>query len=279
MRLFDSHTHLQVSEFDADRNAVLTRARDAGMVGLLVLGMDVASSEQAIALADAESGILAAAGCHPHEAATIPDASLGTLADLAQHPSVVAVGEIGLDFYRDYSPRDTQARAFRRQLETAAEVAKPVAIHCRAAHETLLPLVETWSQRLGGRLPDGRPLGVMHYFSGDAEQAIRYVELGFLISVHRSVAYPKAGQLQEVARRVGLDALVVETDSPYGSPRSHRGRRNEPAYVSEAVAKISELREESIDRIAEVTTENALRLFAPLAKASATTPAHTAQGA
>ncbi len=263
MRLFDSHTHLQAPEFDGDRDAVLGRAREAGVVGLLVLGTDVASSEEAIALADAEVGVLAAAGCHPHDAKNMDDASLQRLAELAQHPSVAAVGEIGLDFYRNFSPHEEQVDVFRHQLQTAAEVAKPVAIHCREAHDALLPIVEAWSLRLGGRLPDGRPLGVMHYFSGDAELGTRYVELGFLVSIHCSVTYPKSERLQDVAQRLPLDALVVETDSPYGAPQSRRGQRNEPAYVSEAVTKIAELRGEPIERVAEVTAETGLRLFAP----------------
>jgi TatD DNase family protein len=278
MRLFDSHTHLQISEFDADRDVVLARARDAGMVGLLVLGMDVPSSEKAIALAEAQPDILAAVGCHPHEAHNIPDASLKTLADLARHPSVVAVGEIGLDFYRSFSPHDTQVRVFHRQLETAAAVAKPVAIHCRSAHDVLFPLAEGWARSLGCRLPDGRPLGIMHYFSGDAALALRYVELGFLISVHCSVTYPKAERLHEVVRRVRLESLVVETDSPYGSPQSRRGQRNEPAYVAEAIAKISQLRGEPTDQVAEATTENALRLFAQSKRSSAISQSQAAWG-
>ncbi|OFW63289.1 MAG: hypothetical protein A2Y74_07810 [Actinobacteria bacterium RBG_13_63_9] len=191
---------------------------------------------------------------------------------------MVAVGEIGLDFYRSFSPHDTQVRVFRRQLETAAAVAKPVAIHCRSAHEVLFPIVESWSRGLGCRLPDGRPLGIMHYFSGDAAMALRYVELGFLISVHCSVTYPKARHLQEVARRVHLDALVVETDSPYGSPQSRRSQRNEPAYVAEAIAKISQLRGEPIDHVAEATTENALRLFAQSKRTPTISQSQAARG-
>lgn len=279
MRLFDSHTHLQFSEFNADRDAALGRAREAGVVGLLVLGTDVASSEEAIALAEAEPTVLAAAGCHPHDAHAMQSASLGRLAELAQHPRVAAVGEIGLDFYRNFSPHETQVDVFRRQLETAAQVAKPVAIHCRDAHEALFPLIEAWSRRLGGRLPDGRPLGVMHYFSGDADLAQRYVELGLVVSIHCSVTYPKSQRLQAVAQRLPLDALVVETDSPYGPPQSRRGERNEPAYVSAAVANIAELRREPVERVAEATTENALRLFAPGAKASRAAASQALRGA
>lgn len=260
MSFFDSHTHIQSREFDTDRSEMIERARNAGVSGMLVLGWDVPSSAAAVELADAEAGVLAAAGCHPHDARSMDDASLAALATLARDPRVTAVGEIGLDFYRDLSPRDKQMDVFQRQLETAREVEKPVAIHCRNAVEVLFPIVETWA---AGRhqLPDGRPLGVMHYFSEDPELASRYVEMGFLISVHCSVTYPKATQLQEVARRVPLESLVVETDSPYGPPQSHRGKRNEPAYVAEAVAKLAELRGEAVERVAAATEANALRLL------------------
>ena len=261
MELFDTHAHLQFAEFDGDRDAVLERAREAGVVGLLVLGTDVPSSEAAIALAEAESDVTASAGCHPHDAQTMDEASLKRLAELAEHPQVAVVGEIGLDFYRNLSPHDRQIEVFQHQLDTAASAGKPVAIHCREAADALSPMVERWSGQQGGRLPDGRPLGVMHYFSGDAELAGHYIELGFLISIHTSVTYPNAGQLQEVARRVPLDAMVVETDSPYGPPQSRRGKRNEPASVLEAIATIAELRDETIERVAEATTENACRLL------------------
>ncbi len=279
MRLFDSHSHLQLAEFDSDRDAVLDRAWQAGLAGLLVLGTDVASSEAAVALAESDARVLAAAGCHPHDAKETDDASMRRLAGLAADPRVAAVGEIGLDFYRNYSPRDRQIEVFRRQLETAAEVGKPVAIHCRDAHETLFPLVEAWSKRLGGRLPDGRPLGVMHYFSGDPDLALRYVQLGLLISVHTSVTYPNAERPQAIARRLPLDVLVVETDSPFGAPQSRRGRRNEPAYVSEAVAKIAELRGEPVERVAEATTDNALRLFGRAAEVSQPAASRASAGA
>jgi len=274
MRLFDTHTHIQGAEYDADRAAVIARARDAGMAGMLVLGVDVASSEAAIALAEANPSVLAAAGCHPHDADKMDDASLERLEELAASPAVVAVGEIGLDFYRNFSEHDRQVEVFRRQLAVAANAGKPVAVHCREAHEACLPIVEEWSQRLGGTLPGGRPLGVMHYFSGDVELGRRYSALGFLISIHTSVTYPKAGQLQDAGRELPLDRIVVETDSPYGAPQSLRGKRNEPANVIEAVRKIAELRGEAVELVAEATTENALRLF-PLATPS--TARETAQ--
>ena len=278
-RLFDSHTHLQLSQFDRDREAVLGRARDAGVVGLLVLGVDVASSEAAVALAEPEPDVHAAAGCHPHEADSMDEAALSRIGELAQQPQVVAVGEIGLDFYRNFSSREKQIAVFRRQLDTAAEVAKPIAVHCREAQDELLPLLEAWSTRMGGRLPDGRPLGVMHYFSGDLALAERYVDLGFTLSIHCSVTYPNAQHLQQVAQRLPLNMLVAETDCPYGPPQSRRGERNEPAYVSEAIAKIARLRDEPIERVAEATTENALRLFGLAATSSVVASAQTPRGA
>ena len=217
----------------------------------------------------AQTGVLAASGCHPHDARDMDEQSWERLRELARDPRVAVIGEIGLDFYRNLSPKEAQIDVFTRQLELAAEVTKPVAIHCREAEETLFPLVEAWSRRLDGRLADGRPLGVMHYFSGDIDLAERYVELGFAISIHTSVTYPNAQRLQEVARRLDLSTLVVETDSPYGPPQSRRGKRNEPAYVAEAVAKIAELRGEPAQQVAEATTENAERLFAIGATTSA----------
>ncbi len=263
MRLYDTHTHLQFADFDGDRDAVLRRAREAGLAGMLVLGTDVPSSEQAIELAEREEDVLAAVGCHPHDAKTMDGSSLAYLADIARHPRVAVVGEIGLDFYRNLSPREQQIEVLQAQLRTAAALKKPVAVHCRDAHDALFPIIERWSADMGGRLPDGRPLGIMHYFSGELAQAQRYVELGFLISIHCSVTYPRNHELQEVARELPLPALVVETDSPFGPPQSQRGRRNEPANVAEAVAKIAELRGEPVDTIAVATTENALRLLSP----------------
>jgi TatD DNase family protein len=173
----------------------------------------------------------------------------------------MVIGEIGLDFYRNLSPRDIQILVLERQLRLASDVSKPVAVHCRNASETLYPILESWSRSLGGALSDGRRLGVMHYFSGNVDEATRYAELGFLISIHTSVTYPNAQRLQTVAAELPLDSLVVETDSPYGAPQSKRGKRNEPANVAEAVRRIGELRGETFETVAQATTENAFRLL------------------
>ena len=269
MRLVDTHSHLHDREFDADRAATIERARDAGVEAIVALGVTAANSRLAVELADQERDVFAAAGVHPHDAKDATDADLDALEELARHPRVVMVGEIGLDFYRDLSPRDRQTRVLRRQLETAARVSKPIAVHARGAHETMLPLIEAWSHEMRGALPDDRPLGVMHYFSGDASLGLRYIDLGFVISIHTSVTHPKATQLVDVVRQVPLEHLVLETDSPYGAPQSHRGKRNEPAYVAAAAEKVAEIKGVTVERVAAITTANALVLFGLQIAASA----------
>jgi len=261
--IIDTHAHLQLSQFDSDREAVLRRAWEAGFEAVLVPGVDLASSERAVVMAEADPRLYAAVGCHPHDARRANDQVLASLADLARHPRVVAVGEIGLDFYRNLSRREAQLRVLRHQIETASEAGLPVVIHCREAHREMLPIMERWSHSLGATLPGGRPLGVMHYFSGDLVLALRYAELGFLISIHDSVTYPESERVRKVAAKLPLEHLVVETDSPYGAPRSHRGQRNEPAYLAEAVAVIAELRGTRYEDVALHTRENAVRLFGP----------------
>lgn len=261
MRLIDTHSHIHDVEFDADRDAVIERAHAAGVAVILTLGTDAANSRLALELAERHPGVLAAVGVHPHDAEAATGADLDALEEMAQNPRVAVIGEIGLDFYRDLSPRERQVDVLRRQLESARRASKPIAVHAREAHEEMLPLLTTWSREMGGSLPDGRPLGIMHYFSADSEHARRYIGLGFLISINTSVTHPKAALLAEVARDIPLDHLVIETDSPYAAPQSHRGKRNEPAYVVEAAAKIAALNGVPVEAVAEATTRNAERLL------------------
>lgn len=261
MSLIDTHTHLHEAAFAHDIEAVVERARAAGVEAILTLGTDVASSERAVALADRFDLVWAAVGVHPHEADSFDDLAAARLRELAGHPKVVAVGEIGLDFYRDLSPREDQVRAFRTQLDWAAEAGLPVAIHCREAHEAAEPIVSAWARAARSSFGDGRILGVMHYFSGDVDLAERYHRLGFVISIHTSVTYPGAERLREVARAMPLEALVIETDAPYGAPQRHRGRRNEPAYVAEAAMRVAEVREIPVQEVERATTATATRLL------------------
>ncbi len=261
MRLIDTHSHIHDAEFDADRDAVIERAHAAGVAVIVTLGTDAANSRLALALAERHSGVLAAAGVHPHDADAATDADLDALEEMAHNPRVAVIGEIGLDFYRNLSPHDRQVDVLRRQLETARRASKPIAVHAREAHEEMLPLLTAWSGEMGGRLSDGRPLGIMHYFSADTDHARRYIDLGFLISINTSVTHPKAALLAEVARDIPLEHLVIETDSPYAAPQSHRGKRNEPAYVVGAAATIAELKGVPVEAVAEATTRNGERLL------------------
>ena len=265
MRLVDTHCHIHDAEFDAapaEADAAVSRARGAGVEVMLTLGMDLENSRAAMAFAARHDGtVLAAAGVHPHAAKDATDADLDALEELARDPRIAMVGEIGLDYYRNFSPRDVQLRVMERQLETARRAAKPIAVHAREAHGDVMPMLATWSSTMGGALPDGRPLGVMHYFSADADAARRYVDLGFLISIHTSVTHPKAHQLADVARALPLDCIVLETDSPFGAPQRHRGQRNEPAYVAEAALCVAAIKDIAVETVADTTTRNAERLL------------------
>lgn len=259
--LIDTHTHLQLKDFDRDREAALERAWQAGLEAVVVLGVDAASSEAAIALAEANPRLRAAVGCPPHDAARLDHEGWRRLRELTQHPGVVAVGEIGLDFYRNLSPREEQVRVLEEELALAAERHLPVAVHCRNAEDEMYPILSRWAEEARPLFGEGRPLGVMHYFSGDLELSRRYVEMGFLISIHTSVTYPRSDRLREVAAGLDAECLVLETDSPYGAPQSQRGRRNEPAFVAETATCVAELRGVPVETITRCTGENAARLF------------------
>jgi TatD DNase family protein len=259
--LIDTHTHLQFGEFDRDREATLERAWQAGLEAMVVLGVDAASSEAAIALAEANPRLYATVGWHPNVAAHLDQEGRRRLRELTQHPRVVAVGEIGLDFYRNLSPREDQVRVLEEQLALAAERRLPVAVHCRDAQDQMYPVLKRWAEKARPLFGEGRPLGVMHYFSGDLELARRYVDMGFLISVHTCVTYPTSDRLREVVASLDMDCLLLETDSPYGAPQSQRGRRNEPAYVAEAAMCVAGLRGLTAEAVALRSGENAVRLF------------------
>ena len=253
MILFDTHAHLHFEEFDADRPAVLERARKAGVRRFLTIGTDVETSRSAVALAEAESDCFAAVGLHPHEAAKGTDATWETLRRLAASPRVLALGEMGLDFFRNLSSHDEQARAFRHQIGLARELRKPILVHCREAHREVLTILKDEGARALG--------GVMHCFSGDAEFAKECLDLGFFISIAGPVTYPNAKKLPEVVRTVPRDRLVLETDCPYLPPQPYRGKRNEPAYLEHAARRVAELLELTLEEIAEITTVNACRLL------------------
>jgi TatD DNase family protein len=251
--LFDTHAHLHFPEFAGDLDAVLARARAAGVARMVTIGTDVETSRSAIAIASREPDVWAAVGVHPHEAASSDDAALEEIERLASMPRVVAVGEIGLDFFRNLSPREEQERVFPALVAVARRVGKPALIHCRDAHEATLTLLESACVRDVG--------GIMHCFSGDREIARRCLDLGLLISLAGPVTYPNARALPDVARFVPADRLVVETDCPFLPPQPYRGKRNEPAYVAITAARVAELRGEPLDRLAAQMSDNARALF------------------
>ena len=254
MPLFDTHAHLHFPELAADLDAVLGRARAAGVTGMVTIGTDRDTNPAAVALAERLADVYATVGIHPHDAGEATDADFEAMERLAREsPKVVALGEMGLDFFRDLSPRDAQGRVFRRQLGLARRLGKPVVIHCRAAHpETLVILAEEHVAEVGG---------VMHCFSADVDVAKRCLDLGLSISLAGPVTYKNARALPEVARFLPADRLVVETDCPFLPPHPHRGQRNEPAWVAITAARVAELRGVAPEALGETVTENAVRLF------------------
>lgn len=267
--LIDSHCHLQFPQFEDDRQRVIERARQAKVSSMVVVGTDVESSFQALTLAETHSDLYATVGCHPHEASHLDHRSLRNLRALADSPRVVAIGETGLDFYRNLSPPEAQRTAFRQMLDLAGTLRLPVVIHARAADEEAFAILSDWTLQARPRSPQGRPIGVMHCFSGDLALAQRYIDLDFLISIPGTVTYPNADRVAAVAAGLPLECLLVETDAPYLSPQSARGRRNEPSFLVETVEKIAELRGQSTQEVGDRTAENAVALFA-LPQAAAT---------
>ncbi len=255
----DSHSHLQFPQFHDDRPQVLERAWQAGLDAIVVVGTDVDTSHQAAGLAENDDRLFASVGCHPHSAAAFDQAARKALRLLASWPKVVAIGEIGFDFYRNLSPRKVQRAVFEEMLDLAGELGLPVVIHARQANEETLAVLSRWAERVPR--PEGRHLGVLHCFSGDLTLALRYYEMGFLVSLAGNVTYPNAGRIAAVAAGLPLDAILVETDAPYLTPQAHRGQRNEPAYLMKTLARIAELRGQTAREIGERTAANAAALF------------------
>lgn len=252
MNLIDSHAHLDFSQFDGDREAVIARARQDGLVAIVNAGTSLECSRASVALADRVDFIYATVGIHPHGAKTATRAALDELRALASHPKVVAIGEIGLDFYRDLSPRDRQRQAFRQQIRLAVELGLPLVIHDRDAHaETLRILREEEAGRVGG---------VLHCFSGDLDMAREGIALGFLIAFGGPITYG-GKKKQDIAGRIPLEKILIETDCPFLTPVPHRGQRNEPAYVRHVAEKLARLRGISFEEAAAATTANAAGLF------------------
>jgi TatD DNase family protein len=251
-RLIDTHTHLHCEHFDNDREQVLEAAAAAGVARIIEVGYDLDSSRAALALAERYPQIFAVVGIQPNHAHEAPPGWLDGVRTLAAHPKAVAIGEIGLDYYRDYAPRDLQQRVFIEQLALARELGLPVVIHSREAHQDTADLLHTHAR--------GQP-GVMHSFSGNWEHARACLDVGFLLSFSGPVTFAKATTLHEVARRAPADAILVETDSPFLTPHPHRGQRNEPAHVALVAQQIATLRQAPLEEVAATIWDNADRVF------------------
>ncbi len=251
--LIDTHAHLDFSEFSANLSSVLQRAAQAGVSRIITIGIDLASSERAVTLAQAHQGVYATIGVHPHDAFAMDPAFSDRLKALCSRPKVVAVGETGLDFFRNYRPVPVQRDCFRTQLQLAVQVKLPVVFHIREAFDDFFEIVSPFVKELQG--------GVLHCFSGDWTVARRCLDMGFFLSVPGVVTYPKALALQDVVRKAPLDRLLVETDSPYLTPVPHRGKTNEPCHVLHTAKKMAQLRGISLKELALATTKNARTVF------------------
>jgi TatD DNase family protein len=252
--LIDSHCHIDLDQFDDDRAAVVERAREAGLAEMLVVGGvdETGGLDRALGVAEAFS-LPVTAGVHPHEARLASEAVYDRLDGLAREGRVVAIGEIGLDFHYDFSPREAQRRAFRAQIRLAREVGLPVIVHTREADgETASILEEEGAREVGG---------VIHCFTGGLDLARRSLDLGFCISFSGIVAFPRAEVIQEVAREVPEDRLLVETDAPFLAPPPHRGKRNEPAFVVEVARHVAALRGVALETVGTLSRRNYARLF------------------
>jgi TatD DNase family protein len=271
MDLIDSHAHIDAPQFGEDREAMFARARAAGVNTILAIGTGPGPEklDAAMPFAEAHDWIYTTVGIHPHEAKDVTPAHLETLARLAEHPKVIAWGEIGLDYFYDHSPRDVQKRVFREQMELAHAAKLPIIIHCRDAWSDCLAMLEEhWK-------PTGLG-GILHCFTSTIADARWGMDIGFLVSFTGNLTFPKAQNIRDVAKDLPLENVLIETDAPYLAPQPYRGKRNEPAYVAEVAKALANVRDLGTAEIAAATAENFRRFF-HLARPSASPAAAPCQ--
>ena len=250
--MIDSHCHIDFKDFNANRAEVIAAAAEAGVHTLINIGADLTTSQRSVALAGEHGMIYAAVGVHPHDASTLDDACLVKIRSLAAEDKVVAIGEIGLDFYRDLSPRQTQKVAFHKQMQLAVELNLPVVIHTREAFRETLSIAGEYSDLLPG--------GVFHCFPGDVDEAYRVLDLGFVLGIGGVVTY-KNSRMARVAPEVPLDKIILETDAPYLAPIPYRGKTNQPAYVKLVCDKVAELCGVPSQEVEKITDRTCQKLF------------------
>ena len=250
--MIDSHCHLDSRQYGGRYTELLTSAQKAGVNTIVNIGADLPSSETSVKLASEIEMVYATVGIHPHDATTLDDAAMARLRELAAHKKVVAIGEIGLDYYRDLSPRAVQKKAFKRQLELAADLKMPVVIHTREAFLDTLDIVRDYHRAIPG--------GVFHCFPGNAEDALRVIDLGFVISVGGVITY-KNSQMAITATNVPLEYIILETDAPYLTPVPHRGGLNEPAFVKLVYEKLAQLRGMAVSEVEKTVDRTCRKLY------------------
>lgn len=259
MRLLDTHCHINFDSYDGDRDDVIMRAGEAGVTRIINPAVDLESSDAALAMATKYPGMFAAVGIHPNSSKDFEPSWIDTIAELAAQPKVVAIGEIGLDYHWDESPKAKQFEAFEAQLALAAKLELPVIIHNREASDDMITILEKWATTLPASLRE-RP-GVLHSFSAPKAIAERAINIGFYLGFTGPITYKNADDLRRIAASVPLERIVVETDGPFLTPTPHRGKRNEPAYIPLIADRLAALRQISLEALAEATTANAERLF------------------
>ena len=262
LRFVDTHCHLNLDDFDSDRLQVIERARSNGIFKIIIPGIDIATCKSALIISHDIPDIFIAVGVHPNSGQTWDDGTITKLRQMVSDPKVVAVGEIGLDYYRDYTPHELQQRVLIQQLELAAELCLPVIIHNRDATHAIVGILQNWVYALekSGSSLAQHP-GVMHSFSADVNTAKTMLELNFKIGITGPVTYKNARELHSVVAFAPLESLLVETDAPFLTPHPYRGQRNEPANVRIVAEKIAEIKQVPIDEVARITTETANQLF------------------
>ena len=251
--LIDSHAHLEMQEFKKDLEAVIQRAKGSGVEYIFTVGTEKKDWKRAVEIADSHPSIYAILGVHPHNAKEIDDQTYPTLRGLCRNGKVKAYGEIGLDFFRNLSPRDIQLKRFREQIGLAKELDLPIVIHDREAHRETLEILKSEKAEESG--------GIIHCFSGDYEMAKACLDMGFYISIPGSITFKNAEGFRKIVERIPLESLLVETDAPFLTPEPFRGKRNEPSYVRYTAQKVAEIKKVSLEKVAEITTENALRVY------------------
>lgn len=251
--LIDTHAHLNDEKFDNDRKEVIKRARESGLEKIINIGYNKETILTTLDLINQHDFIYGAIGWHPNNAHEMAEEDFDWLKELSKHPKIVAIGEIGLDYYWDFAPKDVQQEIFRKQIKLAKELNLPIIIHNRDAHQDVFNILNSEGVNQVG--------GIMHSFSGSVEMALKSIDMGFYISFSGPVTFKNAKKPQEVAAAIPLDRILIETDSPYLTPEPFRGKRNESAYVKFIAAKIAELKGLDIEEIEQITTDNAKRIF------------------